>query len=515
MADLVKGRFRKDLKYKAIIEKAIAGDRVVTRVVFDDGTDVELVTLLAGIRTPRSTDAKTGAPGEPLGDEAKKYIETRLVNQKVHVEFVGVSSTDVAVVKVTHPAGNIHQKILEAGLAEVSDWQSSLLGSAAMSFLRQAEKKARTSGLGLWKSLAKPAPVASKSASTFKVGTTIDATIARVISPDTFAVDLQNGTQQLVHLTSLRAPRATDPTAAFLPAGREFVRKYVGKKVKVLTDAFRNEAPLVTITLPNNKKLAETVVLNGYATVIRHRRGDEDRSEDWDALIEAENIAIKEKKGIHSGKTPAPEKFIEASEDAGRARVHLRTLQGKLKINGYVEYVISPNRFRIVLPRDNIRLVLVLGGLMSINKESPFSQQALDYNNKHLLQRDVTVQVYDVDKVGGFIGNLFLQGQSQPYQVQLLRQGLADVHDGSVSKTKFEDELYDAMEAAQDERLNLWENWDPEEEERKFQEEEKKRQAKYEAKMAKYKKPNAFDDDEDDEDLSNLPESVRNLVIKR
>lgn len=63
-----------------------------------------------------------------------------------------------------------------------------------------------------------------------------------------------------------------------------------------MTDAFRNENPLVTITLPNGKNLAETVVLNGYATVIRHRRGDDDRSSAWDSLIEAESILKKRKR---------------------------------------------------------------------------------------------------------------------------------------------------------------------------------------------------------------------------
>jgi len=512
MTDLIKGRFRKDIKYKAIIDKAISGDRVVTHIYFDDGEDLELVTLIAGYRTPRSSDPKNGTSAEPFGDEAKKYIETRLVSQKVFVQFIGTSSTDVPIVKVYHPAGNISEKIIAAGLAEIADWQSSLIGAEGMVILRNAEKQAKSQGKGLWKSLVKPTPTVSKSGSTFKVGVSIEGTIARIISPDAYVIDLQNGTQQTVYLSSIRSPRSTDPkTAPFLPQAREFVRKYIGKKVKISTDAFRNENPLVTITLPNGKNLAETVVLNGYATVIRHRRGDEDRSSFWDALIEAETIAIKDKKGIHSPKIPEPEKIIEASENSSRAKIHLRTLQNQLKINAIVEFVISPNRVRVLLPRENIRLVLVFGGLLSLPKESEISQKVIDYSNKHILQRDVVIEVFDVDKVGGFIGNLYLKGNNHPYQIELLKQGYAQIHDGSVSKTKFEDQFYDAEEEAQDKRLGVWINWDPEEEERKFQEEEEKRRAKYEEKM-KVKKPNAFDDEEDD--ISHLPEAVRKLVIK-
>ncbi len=177
-----------------------------------------------------------------------------------------------------------------------------------------------------------------------------------------------------------------------------------------------------------------------------------------------------------------------------------------------MEFVISPNRIRVLLPRENIRLVLVFAGLLSLQKENPISQKVIDYSNKHILQRDVVVEVFDVDKVGGFIGNLYIKGQNHPYQIELLKQGFAEIHDGSVSKTKYEDQFYDAEEEAQDKRLGVWVNWDPEEEERKIQQEEEKRRAKYEEKIAKNKKPNAFDDEEDD--ISHLPEAVRKLVIK-
>lgn len=523
MTELIKNRFHKDLKYKAIIDKAISGDRIVTHIYFDDGSDVELVTLIAGIRTPRSTDLKTQVAGEPFGDEAKKYIEKRLVKQKVWVQFIGVSSNDVPVVKVFHPAGNISEKIILDGLAYVPDWQLSLIGSQGMSVLRSAEKKAKLAGKGLWKSSQPtaatiPTSSSSSSSSSFKIGSSIEGVIAKVISADTYAIDLPNGTQQLVHLTSIRAPRTTDAASApFIPQSKEFVRKYVGKKVKILTEAFRNENPLVSITLPNGKNLAETVVLNGFATVIRHRQGDEDRSSFWDALIEAEAVSIKDKKGLHSGKVPEPEKFIEASVDAGRAKVHLRTLTNKLKVQGVVEYVISPNRIRVVLPKENIRLTLVLAGLLSVSKDLPISEKILEFNNKKILQRDITVEVFDIDKIGGFIGNLYLQGSNLPYQIELLKNGFVGIHQASVRKTKFEDQFYDAEEEAQDKRLGIWENWDPEEEEKKFQQEEEKRRLKYEQKIAKNKKPNAFDfsDDDEEEDLSHLPESVRKLVIKK
>lgn len=510
---LVKGRFRTDLKYKAIIDKAIAGDRVVTHVYFDDGSDIELVTLLAGFRTPRSSGKDTTA--EPFGDEARKYIEQRLVGQKVLVTFIGTSSTDVPIVKAYHPAGNISEKILAAGLAEVADWQSQLIGSQGMALLRAAEKTARVAGKGLWKS-NKPAAVTtsgSSTSSTLKVGATVDATIGRIVSSDTISVFLANDKEQLVHLTSVRAPRASEPLGVFIPQAKEFLRKYVGKRVKLTADAVRNDTTLVSAELQNGKNLNELVVFNGFATVIRHRRGDDDRAANWDALIEAEDQAIKAKRGIHSSKKPQPEKYIEASQDSNRAKTHLRQLKAKGKFNAIVDHVISPTRLRIIVPVDNLRIVVVLAGVMGSGRDDPISEKAIAYNARNIAQRDISVQVFDNDNFGGFISTVTVHGQSEPYQLQLLSNGLAQTHGGSMVHIAHENAFYDAEENALNVRLNIWENYDPVEEEKKYQEEQEKRKAKQELKQAKYK--NAFDSDDEEEDLDNLPEAVKNLIIRR
>ena len=63
------------------------------------------------------------------------------------------------------------------------------------------------------------------------------------------------------------------------------------------------------------RNVAEQLVEKGLASVVRHKRDDEDRSPDYDKLIAAEQTAATELKGIHSGKElPAPKQPLNLSE---------------------------------------------------------------------------------------------------------------------------------------------------------------------------------------------------------
>ncbi|CDK27197.1 unnamed protein product [Kuraishia capsulata CBS 1993] len=456
-------------QYPAIVEKVVAGDRLIVRILVHKTVHVVIPVLVAGIRTPRT--ASNDQPAEPLGEQAFKYVESRLLARSVKVTLIGESSTGVAIGKIVHPAGNITDKLLQEGLAEVVDWQSTLVGPQGMSYLRGLEKTAKAEGKGIWKS-SSSAPSSnvsvSSNASKIRVGAQIEAVVSRIVSSDTLVIRLNDDTEHTVQLSSLRAPRQSDASsAAFVPEAREFTRKTaIGKHVKVFIDAVRpkseqfDERFLVSITLPNGKSLSSLVVSSGYATVIRHRRGDEDRSPDWDSLIEEEATSIKDKKGIH-GKAPKPERIVDASENAARAKQYLTTLQSKTSIPALVEHVSSATRFRLVLPRDGIKITLVLGGLAALNRESEVSKKALSFVSKKAYQRDVHVSVYGVDKVGGFIGNLVLPGQSVPIQASLVSEGYAAVHERSVNQTGFGSLLTEAENEAKTSRLGIWSDYNP------------------------------------------------------
>ncbi|KAH3668160.1 hypothetical protein OGAPHI_001914 [Ogataea philodendri] len=441
----------------AIVERVLSGDRLMVRVILSKSKHVVLSVLIAGVKSPRT--AFSDQPAEPFGEQAKIYVETRLLARNVKISILGESSTGISVAEVIHPAGNISKKILEDGLAEVCDWQSSLVGANEMSELRKCERLAKTAKKNLWKNEEFNSDATSKS---------FNGTVARVISADTLVIRLKDDTETTVQLAFLRGPRQSDPESApFVAAAREFVRsKAIGKQVKVVVESVRpkteqlDERALVSVFFSDGKNLSDLVVSSGYATVLKHK-GDE-KPEYWDSLIESESQAIKAKKGLH-GKAPEPDRIVDASESAVRAKPYLFSLQNRTKIPGIVEHVSASNRFKVSVPREGFKLTLVLGGLANTKGDNELSEKALLYTSKKAYQRDVHVDIYNVDKFGGFIGNLYLANSNVPFQVSLLQQGFAECHDRSLAQTKFESQFLQAEEEARAKKVGLWANYTQEE----------------------------------------------------
>lgn len=451
---------------ESIIEKVLSGDRLLVRLLITPTKHCVTPVLIAGIKTPRSSS--NDEPAEEFGDEAKAYVETRLLMRSIKVELLGESLSGVLVGSFIHPNGNIAEKLLQDGLAEVNDWQSSLLGAKAMTALRKHEKDARVAGKKIWKKQAALSSQHSGSGSDISIGRRIDATVARVISSDTIVIRLKDNTESTVQLISLRAPRLSDPsTSPYVAAAKEYARhKLIGKHVDVAVESIRegneqfDERPLVTVRTSDGKNINEDFVLNGYASVIRHRKG-EVKPDYWDGLIETESMAVKAKRGIH-GKAPAAENFVDASENAMRAKPYLFSFQNRGKIAGIVDYVVSGNRFKINIPKEGVKLTLVLGGLSNFsNRDDEFAKKALELASKKFYQRDVNIEIYNVDKIGSFVGNIFLPGSNVPFQVNLLKDGLSEIHERSINETKYGAQLTAAQNEAKGKKIGVWLNYDP------------------------------------------------------
>jgi staphylococcal nuclease domain-containing protein 1 len=145
----------------AIIEATPSADRFRARVLFSDGSQQIIPIVLSGVRSP-SASKKAGAgedvPGESggqaeeFGDEARWFVESKLLQRNVKVELMYVpicyslicsglnQAGSMFVAKVKHPAGDIAQLLVLNGLARCADWMSPMLGGDGMQKLRDAER---------------------------------------------------------------------------------------------------------------------------------------------------------------------------------------------------------------------------------------------------------------------------------------------------------------------------------------------------------------------------------------
>ncbi|KAL0072455.1 hypothetical protein AAF712_000218 [Marasmius tenuissimus] len=479
----------------AIVEQVRDGSTLRVRLLLPEG-DHQIVNIaLAGVRSPRPA-SKQGETAEAWGEEAKFFTESRLLQRPVKVQILSLpastatpfqsaavnnapATASVFIGNVLHPAGNIAEFLVGAGLARVVDWHAGMLAAGGgMERLRAAEKSAKEKRACLYASA--PAPVAAKASGTTANGNrAFEGQVVRIWSGDQISVvEKDTGKERRIQLSSTRGPKLSDPRQAYYAQeAREFLRKkLIGKTVKVNIDFVRpkegdfDERECATVRFGGgNTNVAEQLIEKGLAGVVRHKRDDEDRSPDFDKFMAAEQTAVTEARGIHSGKDiPPPKQPLNISETSSRATPFVNSFKRLGKVPAVVEYVAAGSRFKLFLPKDNQTLTLVLGGIRAprtarnaSEKSEPYGQEALDFATRRYMQRDVEFEVETIDKSGGFIGALYFN-KSENAAIELVKQGLASIHSYSADGLSWAKQLYDAENEAKKAQLNLWKDYDEE-----------------------------------------------------
>lgn len=482
---------------KLIVDRVISGDRVVATIFVNTVKIVQTTpVLLAGVKSPRTDVADQPQNITQAAKEAKYFVEQQLLTRNsLEVTLIGESQAGVPIALINN---DISEKILEKGYGEVVDWQSSLIGSTIMSKLRKAEQTAKALGKGIFANTSKPAHSKVKTDSKLTPGKKTNVTISKIISADTLNVRLPDNDEEeevTVQLASLKAPKPNDTTItndsnkqqALIATAREFVRNQaIGKSASLYVDGFREENKdlnlpsrfLVSLKI-GNTDLSETIVSAGFATVIKHNKATaNERSMNWDKLIELEEVAKKGKKGMYGDLAKVltvGTRIIDASENATKAKTFFNGFKQKGRISGYhVDFIPNATRVKLFHPKDGMRLNLILGGLS--NDKANSLPEATEYLNKKYLQRNVEFEIYSTDKLGSFIGNLYTNSHAlAPVQEQLLQQGLVKIHDFAINTNPQASVLIKAEDEAKEAKKGLWQNYDPiEEEESKQQGEEAK-----------------------------------------
>lgn len=208
------------------------------------------------------------------------------------------------------------------------------------------------------------------------------------------------------------------------------------------------------------RNIAELLITKGLAHLIRHRKDDHDRSSFYDELVLAEDRAVKAKKGIFSDKEPT-HRFVDVSENVAKANSFLQFFKRQKRLDCVVEYVSNCARYRLLVPSENCRMTFVISGITCPrsgkdgNSSEPFAEESCALAKHLLLQRDVKVEVENIDKQGGFLGAMFinLEGKEINVACHFLSKGFASIFSTSNS---YAQDMLSCEQAAQKSRLGVF-----------------------------------------------------------
>jgi len=447
----------------------------------------EYVTvMLTGIKCPMNKREGDQEIVEPYAAEAKYFTDSRLLQRDIQIILEGVSNQNF-LGSVVHPAGNIAELLLKEGFARCVDWSMGVLSGDHDKY-RQAERSAKERRLRMWKDYVPSTVVIDIKDKEFT------GKVLEVVNGDAVVVKTPTGESKKIFFSSLRPPRAQpkeDGSAENGPArdgkrglplydipymfeSREFLRKkLIGKKVHILVDYVKPandgfpERTCATVTIADIN-IAEALISKGLATVLRHRQDDDQRSSFYDDLLAAETRAGKNGKGLHSKKDVPTHRIADLSGDVSKSRQFLPFLQRAGKSTGIVEFTASGSRFRLFLPKETCLLTFLLAGIscprmktmnpagIQICEDEPMGTEAYTFSKELVLQREVEVQVDNIDKGGNFIGWMFVDNVN--LSLALVEAGLSKVH-FTAERSSYYKELITAEENAKNARKGVWKDY--------------------------------------------------------
>lgn len=469
---------------------------------------------LTGIKCPglKREQGSTQETNEPFSEDAKQYVETRLLQREVKVLVEGANN-QMLLATLLHPNGNIALHLLKEGLAKCAEWSLTSLQAGWREKYRTTEKYAKDNRLRIWQNYVAPTipsdydshgTGSGATSSNGKPGDSnvkgYQAKVLEVVNGDALMIrDLRDNKIRKIHLSSVRPPRLADfqkndennPNGNRAPVkrplyeipylfdARELLRKrLIGKTVRVVVDYIQpasNEYPekICCSVYANNVNMGEALISKGFAKTVRHRQDDEQRSSCYDDLLTAEQQAEKRAVGVHSTAESGLHRIVDMTGDSNKERAKglLSVLQRNGRMEGVVEFVASGSRFRVHLLKDNWIISFILSAIncpraerrvpvggnsqqQKVEPAEPFGAEALTFSKEQFLQRDVYVEVESMDRGGNFIGRL-ATADGHSAALMLVQAGLAKVHESAYGTPLYK-QLLEAEDKCRKENVGVW-----------------------------------------------------------
>ncbi|KAL6570165.1 Translin-1 [Orobanche minor] len=451
-------------------------------------------------RLASSSASMFEVPADPYGKEAKHFTEIRVLHRDIRIVLEGADKFKTLTGSIYYPDGesakDLALELVENGLAKYVDWSANLLEDETSRRLKNAELQAKKSRLRIWTNYVPPATNSKAIHNQNFTGKVIEVVSADcVIVADDSLPFGDPSAERRVNLSSIRGPKMGNPRRdkkcePYAPDAKDFLRTcLIGRHVNVSMEYSRKVSStdgaaaesgpadtrvmdFGTIFLPKDGdaaatreggqqpgvNVAELLVARGFAAVVRHRDFEE-RSNHYDALLSAESRAKSGKKGMHSNKEP-PAKHVTdlLTAPAKKAKDFLPFLQRSRRMSAVVEYVFSGHRYKLDIPKETCSIAFSLSGVRCPGRDEPYSDEAIAFMRRKIMQRDVEIEVETVDRTGTFLGSLWGENRIN-VAIPLLEAGLARIQSFGIDRVSEGHLLVRAEQSAKKKKLKIWENY--------------------------------------------------------
>jgi staphylococcal nuclease domain-containing protein 1 len=232
----------------------------------------------------------------------------------------------------------------------------------------------------------------------------------------------------------------------------------IGQHVAVTVDGSTSDRFFGTVFLGNNC-VNECLLKEGFARVHDPICGHE--SERMAAFRKAQADATAAQLGSHARVEVAPLVVRDYSLNTSKevAALHLPEFRN-VKMRGIVEDILGGNRFALLVPDARVMVRCAVNGLRPLSPSDRLGQEAMAFCAQHYLNRDIEFSIQEVDRSGGYFGNMcLLAGAARvDIAVALLAEGLAEIHDRTASALPNFQELIDVRDKATRNGYGKWAN---------------------------------------------------------
>lgn len=387
-------------------------------------------------------------------------------------EFIAVGMED-DVLNIVETEGEVLSLLMRLGWARLESEAASEMPAEQFGRLREAQEEAQTGGLRIWKGFKKKSKGKQIKSDAWPLKKKIDVKVMEVHNGDSVTVQENGGERLRIFLTNLRAPKYNWSDADKGPAwsfeAREFTRTtLIKKKVQLEMDVRK------VIVKEEEKK---EIVINAGTIFVKDKpfgvellerglaelnivKGSEDFSSALKLYTYANEKAKKMKKGIY-GKKSARKMFWDYSKPENKKKLksesNLEPGEGRMK--AVVERCMSASRIKLRLDSEGCFVIFVLNSVKSVRGDKNMSSLEKWYEKGQVLasdliaQRDVTIEIENIDNVGNVHGSLFVGKKN--YAVKILEEGVAYL-DTTWGKCRYHSSMLKAQDSAKANKNGFW-----------------------------------------------------------